>query len=102
MPPNVFSMSQNFPNPFGRSITQIQYALPLDQGRQRQYRVELSIYDLQGRLLRQLVEGYQFTGEYTQIWDGRDASGSMLPSGTYFYRLQAGRFRAQKKMVVLE
>jgi hypothetical protein len=71
-----------FPNPFN-PMTTIHYALA---GRAD---VALTIADARGRLVRTLRRGADTSGEHTWVWDGRDATGRMLPSGVYFLRLDA-------------
>jgi hypothetical protein len=73
---------QNAPNPFG-SGTALRFYLP-SAGQAR-----LSIYDVSGRLVRVLVDGELPAGGHEAIWDGRDASGRGMGSGTYFARLLA-------------
>lgn len=81
------------PNPF-RAHTMIAYDLP------RAGRVELSIFDVSGRLVRSLVSGtVQQAGHYSVEWDGRDGSGSALPAGLYFGRLAAGGDQAMRRLV---
>jgi len=78
--PNAVSLAQNFPNPFNPS-TNIKFSLPATEN------VQLSIFDVKGRMVRTLVNGSQEAGEHTVMWDGKDSSGSSVSSGTYFYRL---------------
>jgi hypothetical protein len=73
---------QNAPNPFG-SGTALRFRLP-SAGQAR-----LSIYDVNGRLVRVLVDGELPAGGHEAVWDGRDASGRGMGSGTYFARLLA-------------
>ncbi len=80
-------MFQNYPNPFSSSTT-IRYSLPSAVSG-RLTAVDLSVYDLAGRLVRTLVDGPQETGFYSVVWDGRDSSGRSVASGVYFYRLSA-------------
>jgi hypothetical protein len=61
----------------------------------------LQIFDVSGSIVRTPVDGWQEPGEYSEVWDGRDDSGKQLPSGVYFYRLEAGDFVATRKMVLL-
>ncbi|MBK8168084.1 MAG: 5'-nucleotidase C-terminal domain-containing protein [bacterium] len=79
--PAALRLAQNSPNPFNPSTT---IAFSLD----RTGPVRLDIFDLQGRLVRSLVDGAREAGEHHVIWDGRDGAGSPAASGTYVYRLQ--------------
>lgn len=85
----ALSLSQNWPNPF-RGRTTLAYALPSAQ------RVKLSLYDLQGREVRTLVDGEQPSGRYEV-----EITAKTLPTGVYFYRLQAGGQSLQKKLLLL-
>jgi flagellar hook assembly protein FlgD len=62
--------------------------------------VSLVIFNMLGQEVRQLANGQQPAGYHTVIWDGRDKAGRPVPSGVYYYRLQAGSFTETKKMVV--
>lgn len=79
--PTSFSLAQNFPNPFNPS-TIIQFTLPVD-GEAR-----LRVFNASGQKIRSLVEGHQQAGVYVMNWDGRDASGAEVASGSYLYRLE--------------
>jgi hypothetical protein len=85
---------QNSPNPFNPS-TSISFTLS------ERARVTLSIYDVRGRLVRTLVDEVMAEGHQEHAWDGKDASGSEVGSGVYFYRLTAGKKTISKKMVML-
>ncbi len=76
-------LEQNEPNPF-RPATTIAYAVP------RNGSVQLSVFDVTGRLVRRLVGQVQAAGRYQVIWDGRDTAGRRAASGVYFYRLVTG------------
>jgi hypothetical protein len=52
--------------------------------------VNLSVYDVTGRVIQCLDKGYKSAGVFTATWNGRDASGHAVGSGVYFYRLTAG------------
>ena len=65
-------------------------------------RVRLEVFDLAGRRIRVLAEGSYAPGRWTAEWDRRDANGSTMRPGVYLYRLQAGEFRAERKMVMSE
>jgi hypothetical protein len=88
--PSTFALHQNYPNPFNPSTT-ISYDLPV------RARVKLVIYNLLGQEVATLVNGEQEPGRYNVKFD---ASG--LPSGIYFYRLEAGKFVDVKKMILVK
>jgi hypothetical protein len=89
-------LSQNYPNPFNPSTT-IRFSLPEEN------RVALSIYDTQGKHVITLYEGVRGPGSHEAQWDGRDANGSLVSTGVYFYRLTAeGRQVLTKKMLLLK
>ena len=73
----------NQPNPFNPQTT-IKYDVPVDG------RVTLRIYDVRGALVRSLVDADLPRGSHQATWDGRDASGRGMASGSYFARLEAG------------
>ena len=79
--PERFTLCQNFPNPFNPT-TQINYTLP-SQGH-----VKLMIYDIQGRLIRLLVDEEQTSGSFQIMWDGKDAKGQLVAAGVYIYKMQ--------------
>jgi len=91
---------QNFPNPFNPD-TWIPYELPKDAP------VTISIYNIKGQLVRELSLGDKEAGYYvikskSAYWDGRNDCGERIASGVYFYRLQAGKFNAMRRMVILK
>jgi hypothetical protein len=86
---------QNMPNPFN-PVTTIRYEL------EKTVHVTLRIYDVEGRIVRQLVDKVQGRGQYSQLWNGRNRSGESVASGIYFYQLKAGREVRTKKMVLLK
>jgi hypothetical protein len=95
LPPNYFTLAQNYPNPFNAE-TRIDYTIP-EQGE-----VKLAIYDLLGREVAVLKRARLEPGDYTAFWDGRDAKERSVPSGIYFYRLQAaGYIELTKKLLLL-
>jgi len=89
------ALRQNAPNPFA-GATQIQYTLATSGP------VEFRIYDLQGRLVRKLVEGRKPAGSYGVVWDGRDGAGSSVAAGTYFYELVTDAGSQTRKAIRLE
>lgn len=93
--PETYSLSQNYPNPFN-PVTTISYGLPEDGF------VQIGIYDVTGKQVRTLVAEYQFAGTYSVTWQGENDQGLMLPSGIYFYRMNAGEFQQMHKLVLLK
>jgi flagellar hook assembly protein FlgD len=61
----------------------------------------LAVYDVEGRLVRTLVDETVGEGYQERIWDGKDANGNPVGSGLYFYRLTAGDKTLTKKMVMI-
>jgi len=82
------------PNPFN-PMTYISYSLPSDHD------VSLKVYDVSGRLVRDLVQGNRSAGNHRERWDGRDDSGQEVASGVYFARLSAGAETRMKQMLLL-
>ncbi len=90
-------LSRNFPNPF-HSSTRINYQLQVESGTEH---VRLDIFDLSGRLVRNLVNAEQHTGFYQVIWQGDDAGNQSVPSGVYLFHFTAGSYNAEGKMILL-
>ncbi len=88
---------QNSPNPFFAS-TLIRYRVPEGASYQG---VRLHIFDINGRVVRTMVNGEQPPGLYEMTWDGNDAQGRRVASGIYPYRLEVGGEVLSRKMVVL-
>ncbi len=87
--PEAFALKQNYPNPFN-PITQIFYELPVD------CYVTLRVYDALGREVATVLDEFQKAGYRSSTFDAGN-----LPSGFYFYKLQAGGFVDVKKMLIL-
>jgi hypothetical protein len=94
--PGIFSLGANYPNPFNPQ-TWIPFSVPVSttQGR-------LQVYNTLGQPVRTLVEGQLVPGYQVVLWDGLDSRGKEVSSGLYFYRLEAGEWRATGKMVKSE
>jgi hypothetical protein len=86
------------PNPFNPATT-LAFDVPGEAGGARE--VDLAIYDVNGRLVRQLVQGAVETGQQAVTWDGRGGNGAALASGVYFARIQIGDFKATRKLTML-
>ncbi|MHA2427972.1 MAG: T9SS type A sorting domain-containing protein [Candidatus Hermodarchaeia archaeon] len=94
--PKTFSLSQNYPNPFNPS-TNIDITIPGSVT----VRVRLLVYDLRGRMVRELLNEEKEPGHYSVWWDGTNGAGTDVGSGVYLYKLVAGNFSATKKMAIL-
>lgn len=90
-----FALAQNSPNPFGASATRISFAVP------REERATLRVFDVQGRLVRTLVDGPVSAGAHTVDWNGRNDQERGVSAGVYFYRLEAAGKSATRKMILL-
>ena len=85
----------NYPNPFN-PITTLEYDLPEDAV------VNITIYDMMGRVVNTLVNGSQTAGYKSIQWDATNNLGDPVSAGLYIYTIQAGEFRQTKKMVLLK
>ena len=91
--PNHVSISQNFPNPFNPA-TQFSYTLN-ESGT-----IFLGIYDITGKLIYTVYDGFQRAGNHNVLWDGLDQNKRPVSSGVYFYRLVTQSNTISKKMVL--
>ena len=87
------ALAANFPNPFNPE-TWISYQLA------EPTEVTLTIYAVNGQVVRRLALGHQSVGTYAAYWDGRSEFGQPVASGVYFYTLTAGDFIATRKMLI--
>jgi Secretion system C-terminal sorting domain len=88
--PKNYDLSQNFPNPFNPT-TVISYSLPFASN------VKIIVYNTLGKTVKVLENGYKNAGTYSVTFDAAE-----LPSGTYFYKIEAGQFSQIKKMMLLK
>ncbi|HJN68727.1 MAG TPA: T9SS type A sorting domain-containing protein, partial [Candidatus Marinimicrobia bacterium] len=93
--PITFALHQNYPNPFN-PVTKITYQLP-----EESY-VVISIYNLIGQKIVDLVSEVQQKGHHKVMWDSKDAKSNLVSSGVYFYSITAGDHTALKKMVLMK
>ena len=93
--PEGFELHQNYPNPFNPS-TEIRFSLPEAQ------KVELVIYNMQGRKVATLIDGYLSAGEHQVEWNSKDDQGNTVSSGVYLYKLIAGSVTVSKKMTLVK
>lgn len=97
--PSAYELGQNYPNPFNPKTT-ISYTIPVHAS--DGMHVTLRIYNLQGQLVRTLVDELKSPGRYRVVWDGRNNAGVNISSGIYLYAITAGDFKATKKMAILK
>jgi hypothetical protein len=88
--PSTFSLQQNYPNPFNPT-TMIEFGLP------ERSMVTLKVFNVLGQEIATLVNGFKDAGLYAEEFNA-----FAMPSGVYFYRLQAGDFVATQRMIILK
>ena len=88
--PTSFYLQQNYPNPFNPSTT-ISYSVP------KSSLVTIKVYDILGREIKTIINEEKSTGNYSIQFNGNS-----LPSGIYFYRMQAGSFAETKKLILMK
>ena len=93
--PNDFNVIQNNPNPFN-PVTTLRYKLP------RESFVNITIYNMLGNLVNNLVSQKQIAGYKSVQWNATNNKGQPVPAGVYLYTIQAGEFRQTKKMLLLK
>ncbi len=93
-PPEKMRLLANYPNPFNPSTT---IRIAVNQRR----RVRLSIYDINGRQVRNLLNEVLPQGFHEFKWDGNNDSSEPLPSGVYFYRMLSGGEQQTRKMMLI-
>ncbi|MFL3007284.1 MAG: T9SS type A sorting domain-containing protein [Candidatus Neomarinimicrobiota bacterium] len=93
--PNEVSLSANYPNPFNPS-TKINFSI------NKPGVVSVEIFDILGREIRTLFNGYCQPGSRIISWDGKDFSGKNMGAGMYIYQLETKHVRISKKMVLLK
>ena len=93
--PLDYFLKQNYPNPFN-PITSLRYDLPNDG------LVNITVYDMMGRVVKTLVNGSQTAGFKSVQWNATNNRNEPVSAGLYLYTIQAGEFRQTKKMVLLK
>jgi uncharacterized repeat protein (TIGR02543 family) len=92
--PDEYCLHQNYPNPFNPA-TNIQIDLP------KAGHITMVIYDMMGRKVATLVDGFRSSGTYTVEWNAVDSSGHRLPSGIYLCRIQSGSYVRTIKIMLM-
>ena len=93
--PLAFSLNQNYPNPFNPSTT-----ISFDV--YEASRVSLSVFDLNGRLVKNLMSGNLGAGTYNINWNGKNTNGLSVAGGVYFYSITSGESSIIKKMSLIK
>ena len=93
--PSVFRLKQNYPNPFNPSTS-------IDFEVFESSKVSLNVYDLSGRLVKNLLSGNLNSGAYTIEWNGKNTTGISSAAGVYFYSLSSGESTIIKKMSLIK
>jgi len=93
--PRAYALADNYPNPFNPQTT-IAFDLPESEN------VRLMVYDIKGRMIKELVSMPMEAGSHTVIWNGTDQSGRRVASGVYFYQINAGPLQQAKRMMLLK
>jgi len=93
--PTVYALHQNYPNPFN-PVTNLSYDLPEDA------MVNITVFDMMGRVVRTLVNGQQSAGYKSLQWNATNNSGQPISAGQYINTIQAGEFSQTRKMILLK
>ena len=93
--PSSYSLQQNYPNPFN-PLTEIKYQLPIDEF------VEITIYDLMGRNVKNLMNQKHVAGFHSIKWNATNNSGELVSAGMYFYTIKTNNFSQTRKMMLLK
>lgn len=94
-PPTTLALAPNRPNPFNPT-TRIAFEIPAAA------RTRLEMFDVRGRLVRELLDARLGPGRHEIVWDGRDAAGRALGSGVYYARLTSGDAIRTRSMILLK
>jgi hypothetical protein len=93
--PFAFDLLQNYPNPFNPE-TRINFRLS------KASYARLDIFNIMGQKVATLIDASMKAGQHSVVWNGRSASGEVVASGLYFYRIEAEDFTDVKKMILLK
>ena len=93
--PTKYVLDNNYPNPFN-PITRFTYSLPKDS------RVKVTIHDINGRIVKTLIDDRQAAGKRSVTWNAKNDKGLPVATGLYFYRMESGDFQSTKKMILLK
>lgn len=93
--PLTTALHRNYPNPFNPATT-IQYDLA------HPGQVKIQVYNVMGQVIRTLVDANKPAGRYSVSWDGRNDTGRLVGTGTYFLKMQAEEYQKVHKMLFVK
>ena len=93
--PSSYTLSQNYPNPFNPT-TYIRYSVPYYEY------ITIDIFNIRGQIVKTLIKQLHQPGNYEIMWDGTNHNGTPVPSGIYFYKMNATDFISVRKLVLLK
>jgi hypothetical protein len=93
--PNQFALAQNYPNPFNPS-THISFSVAYEAN------VRLEVFNIQGQLVKSLLDTRMTAGVHTLEWDGTNNAGAGVGAGVYLYRMVSDNFVQTQKMLFLK
>jgi hypothetical protein len=93
--PERFILNQNYPNPFN-PVTTVSYKLAEPEF------VNLSVYDVNGNFIKNLISGKRGSGENIVNWNGKNDANENVAGGVYFYRIETESYSSTKKMILLK
>ena len=93
--PERFSLNQNYPNPFN-PVTTVSYILAEPEF------VNLSVYDVNGNFIKNLISAKRGSGENIVNWNGKNDANENVAGGVYFYRIETKSYSSTKKMILLK
>ena len=93
--PSEWILEQNYPNPFNPSTT-IEYQLP------KTANVTISIYEINGKLIKEILNRKQNEGVHRVIWDGTNQNNIRVASGIYIYTIKSDNLLASKKLILIK
>ena len=91
----AFKLRQNYPNPFNPSTT-LMYEIP------KRGKVEVNIFDMNGKLIKNMIEREQAAGSHQIVWKGLNQSGQKVASGFYIYTVKFDNTLSSKKMLLIK
>lgn len=92
---NTFALLQNYPNPFNPT-TKIEFNIP------NSAQVEVNIFDINGQLVKRLINDFLEKGYHQSTWDAKNQMGQIVASGTYIYQVKSDNQIISKKMLFIK